>query len=362
MNFKDNELLTPLFGDSEIKYLHMKKIHLFSYFCILFLLSCINKDTQNKVIIIHDFPKEGSLTAEIKDIPPVAMTPSYIFTSGNYLVLYNNKKDTLFDIFSIPELKLLHSSGTKGEGPQDFYQLERRMFLPTKKGFKVFSQPDKKIKEVWITDSTLWIDNEQSKKFEIDQIPVNGVIALNDTSIIYWGNIDSDAEYVSHGIISGAKTFCSYPKWDKKNRPDAPIFKYVKNSILNKDHSRFISFYGYFKQFRIYNTDGKLLKDVAVQHPPYENTIKEKAEERIIYYHIPPQTYEDYIYVMCKNATRSEEKIQELQVWNWEGEPIARYNMDRKLTIFTISPENKKIYAIDGENEDKIYVYDLPLP
>lgn len=65
---------------------------------------------------------------------------------------------------------------------------------------------------------------------------------------------------------------------------------------------------------------------------------------------------------MCKNSTRAENRIQELQVWNWDGKPIARYDMDRKLTLFTVSDKEKKIYAVDGDTEDVIYVYDLPVP
>lgn len=300
--------------------------------------------------------------AEIKKIPPVAMTPHNIFVSGNHLVLYNGRKDTLFDVFTIPDLEWKFAAGIQGQGPQDFYQLERRLFLPTEKGFKIFSQPDRKLKEVWIQDSTLWIDNEHAVEFDIDKIPANGVLPLNDTSIIYWGGMDSDAEYLSLDSHSTPKELTSYPDWDKTNNQEEPIFKYVKNSVLNNDHTRFISFYRYFKRFRILNTDGHIIKDVIIKAPPYEEAIKEDMQDRVVYYHIPSRTNGKYIYVMCKNSTRAENRIQELQVWNWDGEPIARYDMDRKLTLFSVSDKEKKIYAVDGDTEDVIYVYDLPVP
>ncbi|WP_302460332.1 hypothetical protein [Parabacteroides johnsonii] len=108
-----------------------------------------------------------------------------------------NTNFLLLLFFTLPELKWKFAAGIPGQGPQDFYQLERRLFLPTEKGFKIFSQPDRKLKEVWIQDSTLWIDNEHAVEFDIDEIPANGVLPLNDTSIIYWGGMDSDAEYLS---------------------------------------------------------------------------------------------------------------------------------------------------------------------
>lgn len=273
-----------------------------------------------------------------------------------------NTNFLLLLFLTLPDLKWKFAAGIPGQGPQDFYQLERRLFLPTEKGFKIFSQPDRKLKEVWIQDSTLWIDNEHAVEFDIDEIPANGVLPLNDTSIIYWGGMDSDAEYLSLDSHSTPKELTSYPDWDKTNNQEEPIFKYVKNSVLNNDHTRFISFYGYFKRFRILNTDGHTIKDVIIKAPPYEEAIKEDMQDRVIYYHIPPRTNGKYIYVMCKNSTRAENRIQELQVWNWDGEPIARYDMDRKLTLFTVSDKEKKIYAVDGDTEDVIYVYDLPVP
>lgn len=183
-----------------------------------------------------------------------------------------------------------------------------------------------------------------------------------DTSIIYWGGMNSEAEYLLSDSHSKPKELAPYPDWDKTGSQEEPIFKYVKNSVLNNDHTRFISFYGYFKRFRILDTDGDIIKNVVVKTPPYEEAIKEEMQNRTIYYHIPPHTNGKYIYVMCKNSTRAEDRIQELQVWNWEGEPIARYDMDRKLTLFTISEKEKKLYAVDGDTEDAIYVYDLPLP
>lgn len=174
--------------------------------------------------------------------------------------------------------------------------------------------------------------------------------------------MNSEAEYLLSDSHSKPKELAPYPDWDKTGSQEEPIFKYVKNSVLNNDHTRFISFYGYFKRFRILNTDGDIIKNVVVKTPPYEEAIKEEMQNRTIYYHIPPHTNGKYIYVMCKNSTRAEDRIQELQVWNWEGAPIARYDMDRKLTLFTISEKEKKLYAVDGDTEDAIYVYDLPLP
>lgn len=91
----------------------------------IIVFACTKANTQTETVI-EKFPIEGSLVAEIKKIPPVAMTPHNIFVSGNHLVLYNARKDTLFDVFTIPDLEWKFAAGIQGQGPQDFYQLERR--------------------------------------------------------------------------------------------------------------------------------------------------------------------------------------------------------------------------------------------
>lgn len=337
----------------------MKKIFL-SLIIIGIFLCCSEKKNNYPLLSIDHFPINGKLTAQIQQIPPIAMSPHRLFITNEYLLFYNTQKDTLFDIFRLPDLTLLYSAGIKGQGPQDFYDLERRMFEPTAKGFKVFSQPDRKIKEVFVSDSGLWVDNDNAITYKIDETPLNGVLPVKDSTLIYWGGVESEKEYVLFDTQEGSRTFSSYPAWGNNQREELPIFTYVKNSILNADHTRFISFYGYFKRFRIHSVEGKLLTEVTVQTPPYEDKLAENPLDRTVYYFTPPRTDGNYIYILCKNSTRTEEKAPELQIWNWEGEPVARYELDRPLTLFDISATRHKLYAVDGEHEDEIYVYDLP--
>lgn len=338
----------------------MKTIPFFILTAFLWITSgCTNKPA-NTTLTVRQFPTEGKLTARVQPIPPVAMSPHILFSTGEYLLLYNTQKDTLFDVFRLPDPVFLYSAGLKGQGPQDFYQLERRMFEPTPNGFQVFSQPDKKIKEVFVTDSALWIDNDNALVYNIDEMPVNGVLPVRDSTLIYWGGVESEYEYVRFDIRKESRTFSPYPAWGDGPVQELPLFTYVKNSVLNDDHTRFVSFYAYFKRFRIYTTEGELIKEVTVKIPPYENKLAENPMDRTLYYFTPPRTDGNYIYVLCKNGSRAEKKAPELQIWNWEGKPVARYELDRPLTLFTLSGKYHKLYAVDGEHEEEIYVYDLP--
>ena len=85
----------------------------------------------------------------------------------------------------------------------------------------------------------------------------------------------------------------------------------------------------------------------------------------MLYYSIP---YSDdkYIYVICYNAKTSEtKKSTELQIWNWNAEPVAVLNLDKGLRQFTVSKEKRRLYATDPLNDvnkvnSKIFWCDLP--
>ncbi|GHT74326.1 hypothetical protein AGMMS50262_07050 [Bacteroidia bacterium] len=81
------------------------------------------------------------------------------------------------------------------------------------------------------------------------------------------------------------------------------------------------------------------------------------------YYYGYPKTANEYIYVLCKNAqykNRNEVVTTEMQVWKWDGTPIASFKINANLSAFNISEKYKKIYAVDIYHENIIYVFNLP--
>ena len=48
-----------------------------------------------------------------------------------------------------------------------------------------------------------------------------------------------------------------------------------------------------------------------------------------------------------------------LQIWSWEGVPIAHYILDQSVDTFVVSEKYKKIYAISTDRDNVIYTYEL---
>lgn len=104
------------------------------------------------------------------------------------------------------------------------------------------------------------------------------------------------------------------------------------------------------------------MKDIAVNIYPY--TVNDDFYQRTVYYYNYPRASDKYIYVLCMDSKAGENNVNEtkLQVWDWNGNPVACLILDRKIDFFAVYEKERKIYTVnaDEEHEDKIYMYSIP--
>jgi hypothetical protein len=102
----------------------------------------------------------------------------------------------------------------------------------------------------------------------------------------------------------------------------------------------------------MHSYDGSLMKEIHINIPPYQSDNVEDWEEREIYYGRPVAT-DKYIYAPCS--------ADEIQVWDWDGNPIIQYALDKEFFVFAVSEKYKKIYMISTEETDlnKFFVFNL---
>jgi hypothetical protein len=96
---------------------------------------------------------------------------------NNWLWIFQQKKDTLFDVFSLPDCNYLYSTGKKGQGPEDFIFPMGRTIQSEENSFTMidaFLMKTLTLKP----DSTLHAIKSE-KIFE--QIPINGFTKFNDS-------------------------------------------------------------------------------------------------------------------------------------------------------------------------------------
>ena len=291
------------------------------------------------------FPALSELTADSLIVPPVLLSVTRLFIAKDMLVTYEQKKDTMFSFWSLPKCNYLFSAGCRGEGPDEFLMLDRT-FIATSNGFKTFEIASNRVKEITV-DSTGYFKVDVIKQLEVDQRGLNRFLFLLNNTYCFVSD-NEDFEYGLFDQSGNIQHFSDYPiDLLQKNKDEINRFVYNKLTIANPVGDRFAAFYAYAKLCRIYNNNGKLLNETLLESSP--NSV---SENRYAFYQYYPCMDADYIYILT-----TENKRKVLEVWNWDGVPIAHYLLDKDIVNITVS--SNKIYAVDNKNERVIYTYSL---
>jgi hypothetical protein len=347
-----------IFRDS-LKYgyfLKMNRIRLKKLVIVgimVFLYAC-HSNISEKRIIITAFPIKEEMKTSVIQTPPVLLAPDEVFIMNNQLWVFQSKKDTLFDVFSLPDCNYLYATGKKGQGPNDFIFPIGKTIQAEENSFTlidVFS-----MKKVIVQSDSILHTFKSEKIFE--QIPINGFIKLNDSLFCAFADCAtgtaSNYEYQLMNLTDRKLVkFGEYPRLSEKQfEGDERCQIYYKYLVANPSKSKFAAFYSFFKFFRIYSYAGDLEQGVHVNIPPYQSDNLENREERKVYYGRPVAT-DNYIYAPCS--------ANEIQVWDWDGHPIIQYVLDKTFFAFAVSEKYKKVYLVSAEETDldKVYVFDL---
>ncbi len=309
------------------------------------------------------FPIEKSINFTTIEVPPVvyANTPGVVITGNFLIVMRSFSGSPLYFVFEMPNCKYLGYFGMLGKGPNEFEVPDARSARPTEKGFKIFDTH----KGLLFVDLTSFSSN---KSFKVKQIKLpgelyilNDAVQIND-SIIYGMPYAGKTEklYVKYNIHSSKiDYFGEYPAFFPKGNKGNYWGLIWRYSVVKPDGTKYASFFARFKMFRIYNNFELLLKEKIMEVP--ENTFnpKRKAGNIGTYYNVVKATNK-YIYAICLNGHFNEtEDYPTLEVWDWDGNPVAKLKLQNFVFSFDITQDNKKIYCMDREIDDKIFVYDL---
>jgi hypothetical protein len=325
------------------------------------IFSACNNSCEETVIVTY-FPKTGELKAKVQKIPVSILLPRAMIISGDQLFIYKEKEENLFEVFNLPDCKYLCSTGRRGQGPDDFLQLDTRSFQATENGFKIMETGTGRLKTVVFENNRLFISHSENI---FDNPSNNGFYPLADSLFLVLGNPGEQNEYSLYDKKNGKQVAAgNYPQWtDGTIEPMQLIFTYIKNCVVSPDRKKFVAFYGRFKRLRIYDHSVKLLHDIEVDIEPYKSNKNQDASNQGEYYFGQPQAIGNYIYVLCSNSFENFQEASntcELQVWDWNGNPIAGYRFDRDISAIAISEKYKQIYAVNKQVDDELYMYDIP--
>lgn len=343
----------------------MKKREIIAFISFLLVItySCSNSNSSIEEVKL---PAAKNIHASSKSLDTELLAPGKIFIHGDKLIVFEQLPTDMFKVFSIPSLKHLYSFGNNGGGPEEFTSIGNDNIISID-GEYIEIYDMGKIKYLQISDSAAHKVKETSIAISDSKSPINRLRKLNDENY-YFDHVfeeNQQEEFTCFNIVSKTQSyFSNYPKWKNIDSPHDKYRAYLKSSCYNAANNKMAIFYFNFPAMKILDGKGNFIKEIYFRDeesfPTYEH-----GDDNVIYFSEPLAT-NNFIYALWIGKTKSsvgndiENFKPEILVFNWDGDILGRYQLDKPAITFTVSERLNKIYCTSFLEPEIIYEYNLP--
>lgn len=357
------------------------------HFLIVALVAFIGCNSKNEGNIKVDFKHQYGLNAELIDSSIQVADPTYLFTSGNYLLWkdpFNDYNITIYEIDSKKSKRFIK----KGNGPMEYSQTPFiycynsnnsfiiETFTPTLNRvcqYSFLSMDDSLslIKSFMLTTGMNTKFSSNPMEDTNTAIPMRGV-ETSENSYLAMGFFKSlFGIYKNGAYLKSAVNFIEPPAENvSKYHQSASSL----NSVFQFNHKKRKLALGYTfgKVLTVYSVDNDsiapdwTLKDFI----PYYITsgthvIADSKKTR--YGYVDITSSDKYIYALYSgqqvgdNISSYYSKI--IEVFSWEGTPVCKLTVDTPLTCIAVTNDNKYIYGFGNvENSFNLNLYKIKIP
>lgn len=347
---------------------------------LIFILTGCNKYPENKTdILIDDFPKNISLSPFELSVPNILLNPVRMFTVDSFLLIFQDRDESMVNIFSLPDCQYICSFGRKGKGPGELFLSFNGTFKPIYGNNSGFTLGNKMININYyrVTD----IINNNFKPYKIASLPpkLNRFLAtvnIGDSVIFgspYGGNMEM---FKYNNNTQTLECFREYPDELPFMNDEAKTNLYAYYLASKPDNKKFV---------RVYEVQGKLeIFDLATNENliiSYKNfpSLKENCkleksmrnlpfnEDQIIFCwgvqatnkYIYARIYNDKYKNIVDGDELSRDFIPEIHVFDWFGNPVATLKFSEYYDFFAIDLNDKYLYTCDSYTPNIIKRYEL---
>ncbi|MFK8163012.1 MAG: BF3164 family lipoprotein [Lewinella sp.] len=335
--------------------------------CIL-ITSCDNESIKaegsgGNIVLID------SLNGVPVSTSSLILAPDKIFILRDKLIIFDKKTDKVFNVFNIYEnLEFVNSWGLIGEGAEDTFEYIDRNSMSVFHGELGFlAYPEYHFYN--IDDAGVF-----TKKNSCNLIFVNGdinrMVPLGTDKFIMqpfpFLGIESPEFVVPEcgPLPQVVDSIGSFPNADKISFSslDEIQYFYLKSAAVHPDNGTLMAFYRYLDKVVLYSEGGQLLSENSVSNRKMNEV---RGPDRRVYF-MEAYSTGNFVYVLYLDKTdfelgQSFSSINtELQVWDWEGELVARFTLDGPIFTFAVDQENNTVYGLQYSEEEPIVRFDLP--
>lgn len=353
----------------------MKKIF-YLFFVFTMLIGCHESSNPSKIMAfdkieyVHSFPKSYTLSNEkLVDWDLIGMKQFRIVDS--LLIVSTNDKNGFWSFFLADDLSFKGSFIKQGQGPNEFiyspdiinssFQREKDQLIVFIYDFQTGRLYKMNVDDSFSTqENILELTKDNLPPFLFD-------FAIIDDGIFYCKEIANEQTQQLRYILNhGEKeTPIKFDRLNKAQVAKGEDFNII-SSITVKHPKKDIIVEApiTLNQINLFSCMDELQKTICVGDK-LDNigSIENKIQWMRIYTYGAVRTYNDFFAVLRigddkKTFQTTRKSLPIIQLFNWEGEPIAEIKVNRFITSFDFDLRNKYLYTLDGPT-DEFYRYNI---
>ena len=292
-----------------------------------------------------------------------ALRPRNLLISNNHLVVVDQSKNNVFNVYPLPLTGEGFSTIHYGKGPEEIIDPDYIGIKDYGSGI-IVADKDNYLKTFSITGQSVHLIDKERLFREAGFQP--GLFKLGNKILEY--NDKREVNNYEYHVLSsdGNEEYIgAVPEWDDGITTKKSGLYYTNLRAIHPNGKLFAEFFWRFRRVRILDDKGNVLSETAINYPSSSNLIPDSEGVYITYGGIPCASKTRIVqlaqneFVYKKTGDISPRTISEFQIWDWEGHMLRRFIIKERLDLFTVDFKTGTFYGIDPAKEDVIFKADI---
>jgi hypothetical protein len=347
----------------------MYKFHLLIISIIILTTSCRKENSYQNAssFSFSDFGNSTLLHGTDMTFDDLLMRPVDFRVIDSLLVMRNRGTEYQFHIFNTQNTKKIGELIPFGNGPNEMIE---PAIIPSDDSFIwILDKMKRSVSKCSLNISTDTSYIEILKKITIQEYADQAaIINKNILAVILNPAMKRFCLYDNTGLL--IKDFGEYPECKSDYAEYEKMEAFFCDFIINHKKNRLLMSYKQTDLIDIYDLEGNLIKRLhgpeqfypAVKQEQNGEQIKVRAQSgKSRHAYFTPRNAGEEVFILYSGKVFDKERpsylMNNIFVFDWDGNPIRRYELDNPCFSFDVDPKNKTIYTLSDNPDFHITKY-----
>jgi len=331
---------------------------------IIFIVLMVTTSCSNRKFKPYKFDKQEQIVMHDIDYPGLLAVTMQLVKVDSLLLINEFHGDSLIIVYNLNTNQIDRHLISKGEGPNEL--------IPPL--------------DLCVTDNNLYILSRPI--FSLNHIPLDALskkgdtlchdyrmpslsdrfIPLTQTQFVFSGMWKKRYAFLNTQSSDSLQEFGNYPDyWDnEKDIPtEAKMMFHQSMFVKHPTENKFVSCSSFVLQIFSYNKKEAIIPRLLFQKQlgkyeydftttgGFSATLRKGSDPEVI----DLACSENYIYLIVQN--KKNRKMRDIEVIDWQGNPVKYLNCNKKIICLTIDKKEKKGYCVIEDPEEHLAWFNI---